>query len=80
MAELSVHMCEDSITFAHGGELLGKLKKTSVDPRGLEGFVKVNYSMQGTVAYQTFLQGVVAGFRRICEAATVPVLPSQAAS
>ena len=54
-------MCEDAITFADGGQLLGKLNKTSVDPRGLEGFVKVNYSMQGTVAYQTFLQGVVAG-------------------
>jgi hypothetical protein len=61
VAELSVHFSEDAITFADGGELLGKLKKTSVDPRGLEGFVKVNYTMQGTVAYQTFLQGVVAG-------------------
>jgi hypothetical protein len=61
VAELSVHFSEDAITFADGGQLLGRLKKTSVDPRGLEGFVKVNYTMQGTVAYQTFLQGVVAG-------------------
>lgn len=61
MADLSVHFCEDAITFADGGEFLGKLKKTSVDPRVLDAFVKVNYSMQGTVAYQTFLQGVIAG-------------------
>lgn len=61
MGELSVHMCEEFITFADGGELLGKLKKTSIHPRGLEAFVKVSYEMQGTVAYQTFLKGVVAG-------------------
>ena len=61
MAELSVHICEDAITFVDGDEFLGKLKKTSVDPRGLQAFVKVNYSMQGTVGYQSFLQGVVAG-------------------
>lgn len=61
MGELSVHFCEDAITFADGGEFVGRLKNTSVDSRGLEEFVKLNYSMQGNVKYQSFLQGVVAG-------------------
>ena len=74
MGSLSVHVCEDSILIAHEEKAIGRLMKASVHPVGLEAFLKTNYNLQGSVNYQSWLSGVLAGAVLILGP---PALPSE---
>lgn len=61
MSELSVHFCEDSITFVRDGELAGVMPIEAIHQEGLELFRKQNYELQGSVGYSAYLAGVLSG-------------------
>lgn len=74
MALLSVHDCGDSILIADEEKAIGRLPKKSLHPIGLEAFLKTNYNLQGSVNYQSWLSGVLAGAVLIFGP---PALPSE---
>lgn len=74
MGILSVHVCEDSILIADEEKAIGRLMKAMVHPVGLEAFLKTNYNLQGSVNYQSWLSGVLAGAVLIVGP---PALPSE---
>lgn len=61
MSDLSVHFCEDSITFVRDGELAGVMPIEAIHQEGLELFRKQNYELQGSVGYSAYLAGVLSG-------------------
>lgn len=63
MSELSVHICESSITFARDGRPAAVLPRNSVDPEGLSKFQNQNYQLMGSVGHQQYLEGVFAGLQ-----------------
>jgi hypothetical protein len=61
LSDLSVHLCGEGIVISDGSELVGKISGDQLNAEALEIFVKQNYQLQGTVGYQDYLRGVVAG-------------------
>jgi len=56
-----VHFCETEIVFAVDGDIAGRLLNSNCHPEGLAAFKRTNYELQGSVGYQSFLQGTLAG-------------------
>lgn len=61
MSEVSVQFNEAEIVFAVDGEVAGRLLNSNCHPEGLAEFKRTNYDLQGSVVYQPFLRGTVAG-------------------
>lgn len=76
MALLSVHVCEDSIIITDEEEekAIGRLMKDRLHPVGLHAFLQANYNLAGSVNYQSWLSGVLAGAVLILGP---PALPSE---
>jgi len=54
-------MSEQEIIFSDDGVAVGKLLKSSVQPEGLQTFVEQYNDLLGSVKYQPWLRGVLAG-------------------
>lgn len=54
-------MSEQEIVFADDGVFVGKLSKSSIQPDGLQLFVEQYNELLGSVKYQPWLRGVMAG-------------------
>lgn len=74
MGILSVHVCEDSILISDEEKAIGRLMKDRLHPVGLNAFLQANYNLQGSVNYQSWLSGVLAGAVLILGP---PALPSE---
>lgn len=65
MGELRVQFSDDTVSFSDDGVIVGKLLKTSVHPDGLQLFVEQYNELLGSVKYQPWLRGAMAGLSMV---------------
>jgi len=77
VGELSVRFSEQEIVFADDGVFVGKLSKSSIQPDGLQLFVEQYNELLGSVKYQPWLRGVMAGLSLAFGVPTAPRLDAE---